>query len=62
MCLCVQPYRHNTRHLPDEQAPAETAKNEKPEPSPEVPDIMMDNRGLTYMAVRNCDLERFSVK
>jgi len=62
MCLCVQPYRHNTRHLPDEQAPAGTAKHEKPEPSPEVPDLMTDNRGLTYMAVRNCDLERFSVK
>ena len=25
-------------------------------------DFMTDNLGLTYVAVRNCDLERFSVK
>jgi hypothetical protein len=49
-------------HRSDERAPARTAKNEEPEPSPGVPDIMTDNRGLTYVAVRNCDLERFSVK
>jgi len=25
-------------------------------------DLMTDNQGLTYIAVRNCDLERFSTK
>ena len=25
-------------------------------------DILTDNRGNTYMVVRDCDLERFSVK
>ena len=49
-------------HLPDEHAPARTAENEEPETSLGVPDIMTDNRGLTYVAVRNCDIERFSVK
>lgn len=27
-----------------------------------VPDLMTDNRGLTYIAIRNSELERFSEK
>ena len=27
-----------------------------------VPDLMTDNHGLTYIAIRNCELERFSAK
>jgi hypothetical protein len=29
---------------------------------PQEQDLLTDNRGLTYIAVRDCDLERFSVK
>ena len=62
MCLCLQPYRHNTRRCPDDQElPGET-RHAIPEMAPKGADIMTDNRGLTYMAVRNCDLERFSAK
>jgi hypothetical protein len=39
----------------DDQTPPE-------EPERIKPDMMTDNRGQTYMAVRNCDLDRFSVK
>ena len=46
----------------DESVPAGNAETEDPERSPEEPDHMTDNLGLTYVAVRNCDLERFSAK
>ena len=62
MCLCLQPYRHNTRRCPDDQAPPGETGQADPDTAPKSADMMTDNRGLTYMAVRNCDLERFSVK
>ncbi|MGP8254676.1 MAG: hypothetical protein ACLQMU_03195 [Methanoregula sp.] len=62
MCLCVKPYRHNTTRLCDESVPSGNAETEDPKRSPEEPDHMTDNLGLTYVAVRNCDLERFSAK
>jgi hypothetical protein len=49
-------------HLPDEQVPARTAENEESERSPGVSDLMTGNWGLTYVAVRNCNLERFNAK
>jgi hypothetical protein len=62
MCLCVKPYRHNTTRFCDESKSAENAETEDPKQSPEESDLMTDNLGLTYVAVRNCDLERFSAK
>jgi hypothetical protein len=62
MCLCVQPYRHNKAGCLDEPAPSSNAKKAEAGRLPLVTDIMMDNQGLNYVAVRNCDLERFSAK
>ena len=60
MCLCLKPYRHNTSHCLDDQIPpGDTAIQEQ---LPKGSDMMTDNEGLTYRAVRNCDLDRFSVK
>jgi hypothetical protein len=62
MCLSAQPYRHTRTLLPDK--PVSVSDTERAEPwlqAAEV-DVMTDNRGLNYVAVRNCDLERFSAK
>jgi len=60
MCLCVQPYRHNTRLCIDDPRPERNDKNSSPGLND--CDILIDNHGMTYIAVRNCDLDRFSVK
>jgi len=62
MCLCVKPYRHNITRFRGESKPAGNAETEDLEQSPVDSDLMTDNFGLTYVAVRNCDLERFSAK
>jgi hypothetical protein len=62
MCLCLQPYRHNTLRCLDDQVPPEETGQTEPKRLLKGSDMMTDNRGLTYMAVRNCDLDRFSVK
>ncbi len=56
MCLCVQPYQRNKADCLDEPAPASNAEKA------ETGSITSDNRGLNYVAVRTCDLERFSAR
>lgn len=60
MCLSFQPYRDNTGRCLDEPVP-DTEKTVL-ERSHTLSEFMTDNLGLTYVAVRNCDLERFSIK
>ncbi|HVP97014.1 hypothetical protein [Methanoregula sp.] len=60
MCLCLQPYRHNTRLCADDPIPDRDTEDALPELKGA--DILTDNHGLTYMSVRNCDLDRFSAK
>ncbi len=62
MCLCIQPYRHNTARCLDKEVPEGDGRQAEEERLPKGTDSMTDNLGLTYIAVRNCDLERFSVK
>ena len=62
MCLCAKPYRHDMTRFCNESIPAGNAETEDPKRPPEESDLMTDNLGLTYVAVRNCDLERFSAK
>ena len=62
MCLCFQPYRHNTSRCLDDPVPPGDAGHSVTERLPKGSDMMTDNLGLTYVAIRNCDLDRFSVK
>jgi hypothetical protein len=56
------PHRHDTIRSLDEQVPAGTDKTAEPARSQEEPELITDILGLTYVAVRNCDLEKFSAK
>ena len=59
MCLCLQPFRHDTSRLCDER------DSGTPEPVTDEfdgPGVILDDRGLTYVAVRHCDIDRFSAK
>ncbi|MFA7695231.1 MAG: hypothetical protein WCX63_06830 [Methanoregula sp.] len=56
------PYRHDTIQSLDEQVPAGIDKMAESARSQEEPELMTDIRGLTYVAFRNCDLEKFSAK
>lgn len=62
MCLCVKPYRDNTIRCLDELVPAGNVEKAEPERASGESDLMTDNLGLTYVAVRNSDFERFSTK
>jgi hypothetical protein len=62
MCSNIQPYRYNIALCLDEPAIASNAEKADAGRSPVITDIMTDKQGLNYMAVRNCDLERFSAK
>ena len=56
MCLCVQTYRRNKADCLDKPAPASNVEKAETESNTSY------NRGLNYVAVRTCDLERFSAR
>jgi len=62
MCLCLKPYRHNIGRCLDDPVPPGDAVQAVMERLPKGSDMMTDNLGLTYVEVRNCDLDRFGVK
>ena len=62
MCLCIQPYRRETTRFLDVESPPGDVEELEPDHHSRGIESMTDNLGLTYIAVRNCDLERFSVK
>jgi len=60
MCLCLQPYRHNTRYSDEGEQPGKDDEHLLPELKGSA--IFAEIHGKSYVAVRNCDLDRFSVK
>jgi hypothetical protein len=62
MCLIAQPCRHNKARCLDTPVPVSDPTTAEPGRQPGVADVMTDGQGLNYVAVRNCDLERFSTK
>lgn len=62
MQLSGQIYCHTRIRFLDEPVPASDAKKPEPGQLPVAAVVMTDNQGLNYVAVRNCDLERFSAK
>ena len=62
MCLCIQPYRRETTRFLDVESPHEEFHKIDHDHHSRGIESMTDNLGLTYIAVRNCDLERFSAK
>jgi hypothetical protein len=61
MCLSAQPYRHNKVRCPDQPVPVSDAETAEPGQQPDVAEVITNIQGLNYVAVRNCDLERFSI-
>ena len=62
MQLNGQIYCHARIRSLDEPVPAPDAKKPEPGRPPVAAVVMTDNQDLNYVAVRNCDLERFSAK
>jgi len=62
MQLSGKIYCHTGIRFLDEPVPTPDAKKPEPGRSPVASVVMTDNQGLNYVAVRNCDLERFSAK